>query len=146
MKILCVASGGGHMYELKELMQFVSGHQICYVTNDKHFIERNGAESVKYTVKHSERDFYFFYNILEAIYILLKEKPNAIVSTGAGVIVPFALASFLTPINIDIVYIETKASSERLSLTGRIMKHISSYVLYRNRSLSIYLKNGILME
>ena len=45
-------------------------------------------EGKTYFIRHSERDWLFFVNLLEAWQILRKERPRLILSTGAGPVVP----------------------------------------------------------
>ena len=60
-----------------------------------------------------------FRNLILAWKILSKEKPQVVLSTGAGVCVPFFLVARIR--GIKTVYIESLARINELSLTGRLV-------------------------
>lgn len=139
-KICIVSSCGGHLTEIRMLMPIYSEYDHFYVLNDKVLL----SEDLKYKtyfITHSERDWKFFKNLWEAYIILKKERPAILLSTGAGPIVPFALiGKFLFKINT--IYIETIASVEKPSLTGRIMYHLADFFYYQWPSLGIFFPKG----
>jgi UDP-N-acetylglucosamine:LPS N-acetylglucosamine transferase len=58
-------------------------------------------------------------NLFLAWKVLASEKPRVVVSTGAGVCVPFFLLARLK--GIKTIYIESLARINELSLTGRMV-------------------------
>lgn len=62
-------------------------------------------------------------NFFLAFRILLKEKPDCILSTGAGIGVPFIYAGRI--LGIRTVYIETLTRVNTLSLTGRLVYYVA---------------------
>jgi UDP-N-acetylglucosamine:LPS N-acetylglucosamine transferase len=94
MKIALISSCGGHLTEIRALASTYQKYEHFYVLNDYvDNIEHLQARVI--FIKHSERDFYFIYNLYEAMVILIKEKPDVLLSTGAGLIVPFTIVSKL---------------------------------------------------
>ena len=93
MKICIVSSCGGHLTEVRCLENIYKKYNYFFVINQK--ISLPNEDEKFYFIKHSERDIKFIYNLFEAFWILWKEKPNFLLSTGAGPIVPFALISKL---------------------------------------------------
>jgi UDP-N-acetylglucosamine:LPS N-acetylglucosamine transferase len=63
-------------------------------------------------------------NLRLAATLLRRERPRAIVSTGAGVAVPFAWIGRLR--GIPVVYIESVTRITSLSLSGRMIKPIAN--------------------
>jgi UDP-N-acetylglucosamine:LPS N-acetylglucosamine transferase len=85
-------------------------------------------------IRHSERDWLFLVNLWEAARILVRERPDVILSTGAGPVVPFALIARVLP-GIRVIYIETAARINEPSMTGRIMYRLAHRFYYQWRSL-----------
>jgi UDP-N-acetylglucosamine:LPS N-acetylglucosamine transferase len=94
-----------------------------------------------YFIRHSERDWLFFVNLWEAWRILQKEKPNIILSTGAGPVVPFALIGRL--LRIPSIFIETFARTKEPSLSGRIMYFLADRLFYQWKTLVRYYPKGV---
>jgi len=63
-------------------------------------------------------------NLRLARRLLARERPCAIVSTGAGVAVPFAWLG--RAMGIPVVYIESVTRISSLSLSGRMIKPVAS--------------------
>jgi UDP-N-acetylglucosamine:LPS N-acetylglucosamine transferase len=94
-----------------------------------------------YFITHSERDWRFFVNLWEAFRLLRKERPDVILSTGAGPAVPFAIIGFF--FRIHVVYVETITSVRKPSLTGRIMYRLADRFFYQWEPLRRFFPGGI---
>jgi UDP-N-acetylglucosamine:LPS N-acetylglucosamine transferase len=141
MKIAIISSCGGHLAEVRTLANAYSKYDHFYVIND-HIENVTELKAKVIFIKHSERDFYFFYNLFEAYVILKREKPDVLLSTGAGPIVPFTIIALLF-FKTHIIYIETMASIEKPSLTGRIMYYLVKDFYYQWKTLTCYFPKGI---
>lgn len=131
LKICLVCSNGGHLREILQFQDYFVNFNHFYVLNG-HTKNVNVVSNRHYILTLFERDLNFFRNIIEAFRILKIERPNLIITTGAGIAVPFALvAKFF---NIKVFYLETMAKVDRLSLTGHFMKFLSTkfFVPYNN--------------
>src|SRR5438093_10809952 len=117
-KICIVSSCGGHLTEVRALRSVFERYSYFYVLNNPVRLPKD-MEGRTYFIRHSERDWLFLFNLWEAWKILQKEKPQLILSTGAGPVVPFALVGKLLGINT--VFVETFTRVTEPSLTGRIM-------------------------
>ncbi|WP_207387979.1 PssD/Cps14F family polysaccharide biosynthesis glycosyltransferase [Enterococcus faecium] len=121
MKICLVGSSGGHLTHLYLLKNFWEKEEIFWVTFDK--------EDSRSMLK-DERFFPCYYptnrNIINlirnsflAIRILLKEKPDLIISSGAAVAVPFFYLGKL--IGAKTIYIEVFDRIDAPTLTGKLV-------------------------
>lgn len=139
MKICIVSSCGGHLTEVRCLENIYKKYEHFFVINQK--LDITNEKGKIYFIKHSERDINFIINLFEAFWILRKEKPKFLLSTGAGPIVPFALISkFFFQCNI--IYIESISRVSIPSLTGRIMYRLADHFLYQWKSLEKYFPHG----
>lgn len=140
MKICIISSVGGHLTEVLQLKDIYMKYDFFFVINDK----RNISEEINeraYFITHSERDWKFLINLYEAFNIFRKERPNVILSTGAGPAVPVSLVGKF--FGCSIIFIESFAAVERPTLTGRIMYYIADKFFYQWEKLGKYYPKGI---
>ncbi|MFH1635549.1 MAG: PssD/Cps14F family polysaccharide biosynthesis glycosyltransferase [Chloroflexota bacterium] len=129
MKICVVSSCGGHLTEVRCLKPAYEVYEHFYVLNDKAILPADMNDRT-YFIAHSERDWKFFLNLWEAFQILRKEKPDVILSTGAGPVVPFAIVGRLL-FGVRVVFVETITRIKKPSLTGRIMYWLAHDFFYQ---------------
>ncbi len=140
MKIGLVSSCGGHLTELRGLLPAFAGHEVFYVLNDQALLPEDMQDRTHF-IAHSERDWKFFLNLWQAWRLLWQLRPQVILSTGAGPAVPFALVGRWL-FGCRIIYVETIASVERPSLTGRLMYWLAHDFLYQWQSLQSFFPRG----
>ena len=134
MKVCIVSSCGGHLTEVRCLKPAYDHYQHFYVLNDKASLPTD-MQGRTYFISHSERDVKFFLNLWEALRILRKERPDVILSTGAGPAVPFALVGRLF-FGTRILFVETITRIHEPSLTGRMMYRLAHDFFYQWRALA----------
>ncbi|HJU05320.1 MAG TPA: PssD/Cps14F family polysaccharide biosynthesis glycosyltransferase [Nitrospiraceae bacterium] len=138
-KICIVSSCGGHLTEVRALKATYQRTAHFYVLNARINLPADMAHNT-YFIRHSERDWLFFVNLWEAWRILKKEQPSLILSTGAGLVVPFALVGKLY--GISTIYIEISTQVLRPSLSGRIMYYVADRFFYQWKPLGSYFPKG----
>ena len=121
MKLCLVASSGGHLMQLYSLKPAWESHQRFWVTfpqNDAHFLLEK--EKVFYAYFPTNRNLKnFFKNISLAWKLLRSEKPDAVISTGAGVGVPLLWMGRL--MGMRTIYIESLTRIKALSFSGKLV-------------------------
>lgn len=140
MKICIVSSCGGHLTEIRILKPIYEKYDYFYVLND-HVLLPEDMKDKTHFIRHSERDFLFFVNLWEAFQILLKERPQLILSAGAGPVVPFALIGKI--LKVPILFIETLTRVNKPSLTGKIMYHLADRFFYQWKGLERFFPRGV---
>lgn len=125
MKICLVGSSGGHLTHLYLLEDWWKKHDRFWVT-----FEKQDAKSI---LKDEKKYWCFFptnrniknliKNTFLAIKVLIKEKPDIIVSSGAAVAVPFFYIGKL--MGKKVVYIEVYDRVSTATLTGRLVYPIT---------------------
>ena len=133
MKVCVVSSCGGHLTEVRCLKPAYELFEHFYVLNDKAVLPADMKDNT-YFIAHSERDWKSFLNLWESFQILRKEKPDVILSTGAGPAVPFAIVGRLF-FRTRVIFVETITRINRPSLTGRIMYWLAQDFMYQWESL-----------
>ena len=121
MKICLVCSSGGHFFELFSLNSLWERYDHFWVTfprqDTKSLLQ---GEKVHWAYSPTNRSLK---NLLRNSYlaarVIAREKPTAVISTGAGVAVPFLYLGRI--LGLRTVYIESLARVTNLSLTGRLV-------------------------
>jgi len=140
MKICIVSSCGGHLTEVRAMQPAYARYPHFYVLNDKALLPVD-MEGKTCFIAHSERDWRFFLNLWEAFRILLRERPQVILSTGAGPAVPFALVGRLL-FGCRVVFVETITRIQAPSMTARIMYWLAHDFFYQWESLARFFPRG----
>jgi beta-1,4-N-acetylglucosaminyltransferase len=140
MKVCIVSSCGGHLTEVRALKSAYERYSHFYVLNDKAILPPDMLNKTFY-IAHSERDLLFLLNLWEAFRILWRERPEVILSTGAGPAVPFALVGRYL-FRCRVVFVETITRIQAPSMTGRIMYWLAHDFFYQWESLSKFFPHG----
>jgi UDP-N-acetylglucosamine:LPS N-acetylglucosamine transferase len=115
------------------LRRSYEGHDHFYVLNDRIDLPDDMKGRTVFIV-HAERDLKVVVNFVEAFFILLRNRPDVVLSTGAGPAVPFAIVGRYL-FGTKLIYLETITSVTRASLTGRIMARIAHRFFYQWEAL-----------
>ncbi len=130
MKIALVSSVGGHLRELRALAENLPGTHV-WIVNDETPVLARGVSA--HRIVHAERDLWVLWNLVELASIFARERPDAVVSMGAGPAVPAGLLARLA--GIPVIYVEPSSAVRQLTLTGRIMRHLANEFYIQWRSL-----------
>lgn len=120
-RVLLVASSGGHLLELLELTGQYERQSRHWVTFDKPDARvLLAGETVTFAYSPTNRHLgNLVRNSLLAFRLMVKLRPHAVITTGAGVGVPFVYAARV--LGKRAIYVESLARIDELSLTGRIV-------------------------
>ena len=123
--LLIVCSSGGHLLQMLELRDAWSGFERVWVTFDKSDARSLlREERVLHAHGPTNRNIpNLLRNLRMAARVLREERPAAILTTGAGVAVPFAWAGRL--FGVPTVYVESVTRIEGLSLSARMIAPVA---------------------
>lgn len=131
MKICLTCSHGGHLTEILQLMDAFKGYDIFFITYEG---ARSKELSPKYTIQNLEDSPIKFMMCLPIVFrILIKEKPDMIISTGSEIAIPVFYVGRL--LGIKTMFIESLCRIKEPSLTGRIIYPVSSVFLVQWKEL-----------
>lgn len=145
MKICFVTSSGGHLTHLIQLKDWWKDKDRFWVTFDKPDSRSILKEEKKYWCYFpTNRNFInLLKNTVLSIKILIKEKPDLIVSTGAAAAIPFFYLGKL--FGAKVIYIEVYDRIDKPTVTGKIVYHISDlFVLQWEEQKKFYPKGEVL--
>ena len=125
MKICMVGSSGGHLTQLYMLKQVWQEKERFWVTFDKEDARGLLQEEKMYTCYYpTNRNIKnLIKNTFVALKVLLKEKPDLIISTGAAVAVPFFYIGKI--LGSKLIYIEVFDRVDAPTITGKLIYPIA---------------------
>jgi UDP-N-acetylglucosamine:LPS N-acetylglucosamine transferase len=127
-RVLLVGSGGGHLAQLRRLAPWWSDHDRAWVTFEVPGAEvLSGERTYPAHAPTTRNAMNFVRNLGLAWRVLRREQPAVIVSTGAGVALPFFLVGRL--LGIPRVYLEVYDRIDSRTLTGRLCRPLSDLFL-----------------
>lgn len=124
-KVMLVGSSGGHLAQLLILREWWEKYDRVWVTfNKMDAVSALKNEKVYWAYHPTNRNVW---NLLRNTYLacklLLQARPSTIISTGAGVAVPFFYLAKL--LGIKTIYLEVYDRITSASLTGKIVYPIT---------------------
>jgi UDP-N-acetylglucosamine:LPS N-acetylglucosamine transferase len=141
MKICLAASAGGHLTQLLMLKNGWSDHNTFFVTTSDVVLEKLQKYGKVYVVGECNRQHLLKVLLvsIRCIRIILKERPDVVISTGAAV---GCIMCFLGKITgAKIIWVDSITNVEKLSLSGRLVRHITDLFLTQWQQLAKQYKN-----
>jgi UDP-N-acetylglucosamine:LPS N-acetylglucosamine transferase len=144
MKICVVCSAGGHLLESFKLLPAIKKYDFFYFT---FFVEHLKTTLEKYrtyfTINPRRNPLKYPKVIYDSLKVLLKERPNVIVSTGAGITVPICIIGKIL-FRTKLIYIDCSAQVYKPSYTGRVLYWFSDLFFVQWKYLKhVYGKKAI---
>lgn len=141
MKICLVGSSGGHLTHLYMLKPFWKDKERFWVTFDKEdsrsLLKNEIVYPCYYPTNRSLKALLI--NTKIAWQVLLKEKPNLLISSGAAVAVPFFYIGKL--MGAKLIYLEVFDRIDKPTVTGKIVYPIvDNFIVQWEEQKSIYPK------
>lgn len=125
MKVCLVGSSGGHLTHLYMLKDFWKDKDRFWVTFDKEdarsILENEKVIPCYYPTNRNIKNL--IKNTFLAIRVLLKEKPDLIISSGAAVAVPFFYIGKI--LGTKLIYIEVFDRIDKPTVTGKLVYPIA---------------------
>lgn len=131
MKICLTCSHGGHLTEILKLMDAFKGDDVFFITYEGMRAKGLGK---KYTMKNlGMNPLRFLISIPKVFYILLKEKPDIVISTGSEIAIPVFYIAWI--LGIKTMFIESLCRVKEPSMTGKIVYPVSEVFLVQWKQL-----------
>jgi beta-1,4-N-acetylglucosaminyltransferase len=123
---LLVASSGGHLHQLCELRDGWAREQRLWVTFDTPDVaDVLPGEVVRFAFHPTNRSVKnLLRNALLAVRLVRRERPAVMVTTGAGLAVPFAYVARLH--GVPVIWVEGLGRVTNLSLSARLVRPVVS--------------------
>lgn len=144
-KVLLTASSGGHFEQLMMLKDIINEYDSVVLTEKtKYQIKVDNARV--YTVCQVNRKellfiFKFFYIFIKSLIIIIKEKPDVIISLGALCTFPACL--LMKIMRKKVVFIESFAKIDSPTLTGKLVYKFADLFMVQWESMKKYYPNAV---
>ncbi|MGF7032999.1 UDP-N-acetylglucosamine:LPS N-acetylglucosamine transferase [Paenibacillus mucilaginosus] len=144
MKIALACSVGGHFTQMRQLEKMYKRFDHFFITEDT-LMTREYAEKERiYFLRLINRKkwnflYLFLVNLLLSVQVLLKEKPDVIICTGALSSIPFCVIGKM--LGIKLIFIESFAKMDTPTMTGKLMyKFADLFIVQWEKMLEHYPK------
>lgn len=144
-KICFISSAGGHFEQLKQLKAVKEKYDSFYMVTRTKATET--MKDKRYIIINLERrnPLVFLLSLtamtLQQAFILLKERPDVIITTGAGVVIPTCLMAKI--MRRKIIYIESFARVNTPNKTGVFVYKFADLFIIQWEELRDYYPNAV---
>ena len=143
---ICLASSsGGHFEQLMMLKPLIEKYSGYIVTEKIGYDVKAGNIPVKYVlpINRTDKTFFvkFIVNIVKSLGIVLQNKPDYIISTGALAAVPLMIWTKL--LGGKVIYIESFAKINSPNLSGKIAYKFADQFYVQWESMKKFYPNAI---
>jgi UDP-N-acetylglucosamine:LPS N-acetylglucosamine transferase len=123
-KVLAIASGGGHWIQLLRMRPAFEGFETVYCSVHAEYAQQVPGHRYFNVLDVSRRNpMGFFVIAWQMLWLLLRERPDVLVTTGAA---PGLVAIVLSkPFGIRSLWVDSIANCERLSTSGDIARRFA---------------------
>jgi len=129
LRICLAASAGGHLSQLLRLSHSWKDYEVFWVTTTTVVAEKLCKSGKVYAVGESNREHLIrvIKSLIRCIKIIIKERPDVVVSTGAAV---GCITCFLGKIlGAKVVWMDSITNVEQISLSGKMVRYIADLFL-----------------
>ena len=144
-RICLCSSSGGHFEQLMMLKPLTEEYDSFIVTEKLDYEVKVGSLPVKYVLAINRTDklffFKFLYNIIKSFFIVLNNRPDVIISTGALAAVP--MMAWTKIFGGKVIYIESFAKINTPNISGKIAYKFADRFYIQWESLRRYYPNAL---
>jgi UDP-N-acetylglucosamine:LPS N-acetylglucosamine transferase len=142
MKIAMVCSSGGHLAELMALKSAVKKYDRFWITFKSPITRKTLKGEKFYLVDDPRRNpIKFIPLFFKSLKFFWKERPDVVITTGAGVAIPFCMIAKM--FRKKLIFVESFARTKTPSITGRVLYPMSDLFLVQwRKNREYYGKNA----
>lgn len=140
-KLCLISSSGGHYEQLSMLKKLGEKYDLFWVTektdykgNADYYLSQTGSKDVLMPFK-------MLGNCFKTLRFWIKEKPQAVITTGTMVALPVCFLAKLC--GKKVIYIETFARVRDCTRAGKLMYKIADLFIYQWEYLEEFYPNGV---
>lgn len=143
LKIIFAASSGGHLEQLLMLKPLMEKHDSVFVTEKTEY-SAGKMDRKTYLLSQINRKEWLFLpklvgNTFRSLYIVIKERPKVMITTGVLAVVPMALLVKL--FGGKLIYLESFAKVTSKTLSGKLLyKFADQFYVQWEEMLKLYPK------
>lgn len=135
-KVLAISSPGGHWIQLNKICNEMEDRfDVVYATPGTQYSSKNSSRKIhNITDASADSKLKLIPLALQLLFLMIKERPTAIISTGAA---PGAIAILIAKfLPIKTIWVDSIANTAVLSRSGRMVKKHADLVVTQWEPLS----------
>lgn len=144
-KIMLVTSPGGHLTQLVRLREWWEHHERVWVCSDTlqtaSVLENEDVIHGHFPTTRNLPNL--LRNLVLAVTVLRRERPDVIISTGAGIAVPFLYVARL--LRIRTVFLEVFDRVDSATMTGRLCHPVVDLFLLQWPEQQPFYRRGVVV-
>ncbi|MGE6375501.1 PssD/Cps14F family polysaccharide biosynthesis glycosyltransferase [Peribacillus muralis] len=148
-KVALISSTGGHWTQLNNIINEFNSPKQNHFVELQLITEKNetniSRNDIKFLVQQDRKKIYFLFilirNLIVSIFLFLKFRPDYVISTGAGVVLPYLFIAKIY--GSKIIFIESYAKVNSPTITGRIVYRFADIFYVQWPSMLRFYPNGI---
>ena len=140
-KLCLISSSGGHYEQLSMLKKLSEKYDLFWVTektdykgNADYYLAQTGSKDILMPFK-------MIGNCCKTLRFWVKEKPDAVITTGTMVALPVCFLAKL--MKKKVIYIETFARVRDCTRAGKLMYKVADLFIYQWEYLEEFYPNGV---
>lgn len=128
-RLYLVASTGGHLELLTAVAPILAAYELTWITPESKRARalEAGGDRLETVPFYGRNPFRLLRHLRRVVPLVARERPQVVLTTGAGPAVPFCLLARL--FGARIVFIETMARVTNASISGSILSRIAYRVM-----------------
>lgn len=148
-KVMFISSTGGHLSELLQLKSLFNEYDYCLVTEKTKSTEtlaQKYAGKTHYLVYGTKSHlfsylFKFAFNIFKSLFLMIKIRPDVVVTTGTHTAVPMCYLAKL--FGKKVIFIETFANRKTKTKAGSLVYPIADVFIVQWESMLELYPNAV---
>ena len=142
IKLCITCSSGAHWFEVERAASLLDCDRYYVTFYTAHLEEERRTKRIYFVIHNRRNPFLFLVNAWQSLRILLQERPDVILSSGADVTVPTCVLGKL--LGAKLIYVECAGNVYTPSLTGRVMYPIADLFLVQWEPLKKHFPRAIM--
>ena len=124
-KILAISSGGGHWIQMLRLRPAFAGARVTYATVNRDAQQHvAGAGFYAFPDANRDRKFALTMQILKIAWIVVRERPDVVITTGASC--GYVAIRFARLLGARTLFMDSIANAEKMSLSAQLAeRHVN---------------------
>ena len=141
MKIIFGASSGGHLEQLMMLKPLMQKYDSILLTEKTDYDVTIDFVRTFYVRQINRKEIFFPFKIIEnafkCLFLILREKPDVMITTGVLAMIPCAL--LMKAFGKKLIYIESFAKVTSQTLSGKLLyKYADQFYVQWEEMLAFY--------
>lgn len=136
-RVLVIGAGGGHLTEALLATEGLNVRRTLVTFRLPHTKATLAGEKTYYLIDPHKSIWKFLLNGIQSIWVIVRERPHAVINTGGGISIACSLLGKL--VGAKLIFIESGARVTTPSRTGRFLyRHSDLFIVQWKAMLKHY--------